>query len=80
MKDPKALTHNLDDSETMKIVKRFAGSGDAAAVAGSIDRQKLQEAAEKRDPEIMKAILQQMLSTEEGKRLARKVKAAMENG
>ena len=80
MNDPKALHKELDQNETMKIVKQFADSGDAAAVAGSIDRKKLQEAAEKRDPEIMKAILQQMLSTEEGKRLARKVKAAMENG
>ena len=80
MKDPKDFAPELDQNDTMKIVKQFAGSGDAAAVAGSIDPQKLKEAAEKRDPEIMKAILQQMLSTEEGKRLARKVKAAMENG
>ena len=64
----------------MQTVKRLAESEDVAALAKTIDQNALRSAAEEQNPEVMRAVLQQLLSTEEGRRLAQKVKAAMDNG
>lgn len=80
MIDPNTLSKEMKNKKTMQTVKRLAESEDVAALAKTIDQNALRSAAEKQNPEVMRAVLQQLLSTEEGRRLAQKVKAAMDNG
>ena len=80
MIDPNTLSKEMKSKKTMQTVKRLAESEDVAALAKTIDQNALRSAAEKQNPEVMRAVLQQLLSTEEGRRLAQKVKAAMDNG
>lgn len=80
MIDPNTLSKEMKNKKTMQTVKRLAESEDVAALAKTIDQNALRSAAEKHNPEVMRAVLQQLLSTEEGRRLAQKVKAAMDNG
>ena len=80
MIDPNTLSKEMKNEKTMQTVKRLAESEDVAALAKTIDQNALRSAAEKQNPEVMRAVLQQLLSTEEGRRLAQKVKAAMDNG
>lgn len=80
MIDPNTLSKEMKNKKTMQAVKRLAESEDVAALAKTIDQNALRSAAEKQNPEVMRAVLQQLLSTEEGRRLAQKVKAAMDNG
>ena len=80
MIDPNTLSKEMKNKKTMQTVKRLAESEDVAALAKTIDQNALRSAAEKQNPEVMRAVFQQLLSTEEGRRLAQKVKAAMDNG
>ncbi len=80
MIDPNTLSKEMKNKKTMQTVKRLAESEDVAALAKTIDQNALRSAAEEQNPEVMRAVLQQLLSTEEGRRLAQKVKAAMDNG
>lgn len=80
MVDPNTLAKEMEKKGTMQAVKRLADSEEAAALARTLNQTQLRAAAEKQDPEVMKAVLQQLLATEEGRRLAQKVKAAMEHG
>ena len=80
MVDPNTLAKEMEKKGTMQAVKRLADSEEAAALARTLNQTQLRTAAEKQDPEVMKAVLQQLLATEEGRRLAQKVKAAMEHG
>ena len=80
MMDPNNMSRQLAQSGKLERVKRLAASDDAATLAASIDREQLQKAAEKQDPTVLRAVLEQVLSTDEGKRLAQKVKAAMQDG
>lgn len=75
--------HNANSSEQegmLRLAKQLAASGDAEAVARTIDPELVKKASTQQDPAVMRAILQQMLSTEEGKRLANKVRSAIGNG
>ena len=80
MVDPNTLAKEMEKKGTLQAVKRLADSEEAAALARTLNQTQLRTAAEKQDPEVMKAVLQQLLATEEGRRLAQKVKAAMEHG
>ena len=80
MVDPNTLAKEMEKKGTMQAVKRLADSEEAAALARMLNQTQLRTAEEKQDPEVMKAVLQQLLATEEGRRLAQKVKAAMEHG
>ena len=80
MTDPNAMVQGLENQNTMKVVQKLADSEEVARLAKTIDQSALRNAATKHDPEVMRAILSQLLATEEGRRLAKKVKAAMENG
>lgn len=80
MTDPNAMVQGLENQNTMKVVQKLADSEEVARLAKTIDQSALRNAATKQDPEVMRAILTQLLATEEGRRLAKKVKAAMENG
>lgn len=80
MIDPNTLSKEMKNKKTMQTVKRLAESEDVSALAKTIDQNALRSAAEEQNPEVMRAVLQQLLSTEEGRRLAQKVKAAMDNG
>lgn len=80
MTDPNAMVQGLENQNTMKVVQKLADSEEVARLAKTIDQSALRNAATKQDPEVMRAILSQLLATEEGRRLAKKVKAAMENG
>lgn len=80
MTDPNAMVQGLENQNTMKVVQKLADSEEVARLAKTIDQTALRNAATMQDPEVMRAILSQLLATEEGRRLAKKVKAAMENG
>lgn len=80
MVDPNTLAKEMEKNGSMQAVKRLAASDEVAALAKRFDQETLRSAAEKQDPEVMKAVLQQLFATEEGRRLAQKVKAAMDHG
>lgn len=80
MMDPNKMSRQLAQSGKLEQVKKLAASDAAATLAASIDREQLQKAAEKQDPTVLRAVLEQVLSTDEGKQLAQKVKAAMQDG
>lgn len=80
MLDHNDLERRLKQSGAPNSVRNLAASQDAAALAAMVDGNQLKAAAEKQDPAVIRAVLQQVLSTDEGKRLAQKVKAAMEHG
>lgn len=70
----------LKTSGKLDAVEKLASSADAAALAKMLDQKQLKTAAKSQDPAVIRAVLQQVLSTDEGKRLARKVKATMDHG
>lgn len=70
----------LKASGKLDAVEKLASSADAAALAKMLDQKQLKTAAKSQDPAVIRAVLQQVLSTDEGKRLARKVKATMDHG
>lgn len=80
MMEQKDLERKLKSSGAPDSIRDLADSKDAAALAALVDRDQLKTAAEKQDPAVIRAVLQQVLSTDEGKRLAQKVKAAMDHG
>lgn len=80
MIDPNKLQAEMERSGKLGKIRDLAGSGEAAAAAAAVNPETLRRAVEKNDPAVMRAVMEQLLSTDAGKQLARKVKAAMENG
>ena len=78
--DSKRLQKELEANGSLARIQKLASAEEIAAAARSVDQEKLKAAAENKDPVVMRAVLEQLLSTDAGKRLAEKVKAAMENG
>lgn len=58
-------------------IKKLAESADGMKLADMIDSQKLESAARNGDSEALRAMLGQLLSTQEGKRLAENVRKIM---
>ena len=74
------MKQEMERSGKLQQVEKLAGSEDVAAAVQALDPETLSQAKNTRDPAVLKAVLEQLLSTDAGKRLAEKVKAAMEHG
>lgn len=74
------MEKRLEKEGKMNRLKAIAESNDGKALADALDAQKVEQAARSGDTAALKAILNQVLSTDEGKRLAEKVKDAMQDG
>ena len=73
------MEKKLEKTGKMNRLKAIAESNDGKALADALDAKK-EQAARSGDTAALKAILSQVLSTDEGKRLAEKVKDAMQDG
>ena len=74
------MEKKLEKTGKMNRLKAIAESNDGKALADALDAKKVEQAARSGDTAALKAILSQVLSTYEGKRLAEKVKDAMQDG
>ena len=74
------MEKKLEQTGKMNRLKAIAESNDGKALADALDAKKVEQAARSGDTAALKAILSQVLSTDEGKRLAEKVKDAMQDG
>jgi len=59
-------------------IRKLAESEDGLKLAGMIDGAKVEQAARSGDADALRAMLSQVLSTQEGKRLAENVRKMME--
>lgn len=78
MKDLEWLGEELSRSGKGERLKSLADTAEGKAVSRMVDQGKLERAAKSGDTAALKDILSQVLSTDEGKRLAEKLKKAME--
>ena len=78
MKDLERLGEELSRSGKGERLKSLADTAEGKAVSRMEDQEKLERAAKSGDTAALKDILSQVLSTDEGKRLAEKLKKAME--
>lgn len=78
MKDLERLGEELSRSGKGERLKSLADTAEGKAVSRMVDQEKLERAAKSGDTTALKDILSQVLSTDEGKRLAEKLKKAME--
>lgn len=78
--DPLKLKEEMEKTGKFGAFQNLAASEEAMNAAAAVDPDALRRAVEKEDPAVMRAVMEQLLSTDAGKQLARKVKAAMENG
>lgn len=78
MKDLERLGEELGRSGKGERLKSLADTAEGKAVSRMVDQEKLERAAKSGDTAALKDILSQVLSTDEGKRLAEKLKKAME--
>ena len=60
-------------------IKKLAESADGIKLAGMIDSRQMEMAARSGDADTLKALLQSVLQTQEGKRLAENVRKMMES-
>ena len=74
------MEKKLEKTGKMNRLKAIAESNDGKALADALAAKKVEQAARSGDTAALKAILSQVLSTDEGKRLAEKVKDAMQDG
>ena len=77
MKDLERLGEELSRSGKGERLKSLADTAEGKAVSRMVDQEKLERAAKSGDTAALKDILSQVLSTDEGKRLAEKLKKAM---
>ena len=80
MADLKRIQQEMEKNGGFAKVQSLANSEDAAKALQAVDPETLTKAANSKDPAVMQAVFQQLLSTDAGKRLAEKVKAAMDRG
>lgn len=78
MKDLERLGEELDRSGKSEKLKSVADSAEGRAISRMIDQSRVEQAAKSGDTAALRDILSQVLSTDEGKRLAEKLKKAME--
>ena len=78
MKDLERLGEELSRSGKGERLKSLADTAEGKAVSRMVDQENLERAATSGDTAALKDILSQVLSTDEGKRLAEKLKKAME--
>ena len=78
MKDLEKLGAELNRSGKGDKLKSLADSDDGKAIGRMVDASEVERAAKAGDMAALKGILSQVLSTDEGKRLADSIKKAME--
>lgn len=80
MKELEELERKLAQAGKLDRLQAIADSQDGRTLAGALDTDQLQQAARSGDTDALRAILGQVLQTDAGKRLARQVKDAMQDG
>ena len=80
MNNSKNYSKPKSSNEIQDIIRRFSETPEVKNIAKSVDPHALKKAAEHQDPEVIRAVVNQLLASEDGKQLARKVKSAMEHG
>ena len=78
MKDLEKLGAELNKSGKGEKLKSIADSAEGKAISRMVDSARVEKAAKSGDTAALRDILSQVLSTDEGKRLAEKLKKAME--
>ena len=78
MKDLETLGAELNKSGKGEKLKSIADSAEGKAISRMVDSARVEQAAKSGDTAALRDILSQVLSTDEGKRLAEKLKKAME--
>lgn len=78
MKDLERLGEELNRSGKGEKLKSLADSAEGRAISRMVDQSRVEQAAKSGDTAALRDILSQVLSTDEGKRLAEKLKKAME--
>ncbi len=78
MKDLEKLGAELSKSGKGEKLKSIADSAEGKAISRMVDSARVEQAAKSGDTAALRDILSQVLSTDEGKRLAEKLKKAME--
>lgn len=78
MKDLEKLGAELSKSGKGEKLKSIADSAEGKAISHMVDSARVEQAAKSGDTAALRDILSQVLSTDEGKRLAEKLKKAME--
>ena len=78
MKDLEKLGAELNKSGKGEKLKGIGDSAEGKAISRMVDSARVEQAAKSGDTAALRDILSQVLSTDEGKRLAEKLKKAME--
>ena len=78
MKDLEKLGAERSKSGKGEKLKSIADSAEGRAISRMVDSARVEQAAKSGDTAALRDILSQVLSTDEGKRLAEKLKKAME--
>ena len=78
MKDLEKLGAALSKSGEGEKLQSIADSAEGKAISRMVDSARVEQAAKSGDTAALRDILSQVLSTDEGKRLAEKLKKAME--
>lgn len=76
--DLERINSEIEKSGKKERLKDLAASSDGVAVGKMLDPSAVERAAKSGDTAALKSILSQVLDTAEGKRLAEKLKKAME--
>ena len=75
--DIEKITGELEKNGKAEKLRELADSDDCRALGAMLDAAAVAKAASSGDGEAIKGILRQVLSTEEGKRIAQKISEAM---
>jgi hypothetical protein len=78
MRDLESVGRELDRLGKTEKLKSIASSADGEKISRMLDPKAVEKAARTGDAEALRGILAQVLGTDEGKRLAEKLKKAME--
>lgn len=78
MLDLERINAEIEKSGKKEKLKNLAADADSLAVSRMLDPAAVEKAAKSGDAAALKGILSQVLGTDEGKRLAEKLKKAME--
>jgi len=78
VKDLEKLGEELNKRGKTDAIKSLADSADGQAIGRMLDPAEVERAAKNGDAAAIRSILAQVLSTDEGKRLAESLKRAME--
>ena len=73
------LGRELERRGKTDALRALAASGDGARLAAMLDGARLEKAAQSGDGDAMRALLGEILQTDEGRRLAESIRSLMES-